>query len=331
MADAWIDKATAQAGRDAAFVNREMEMTPEIVGRVSPYHSKSGLHLVQALIAAASGERERCLAAVQAFAQTVAEPCAERDLTLGRSGTVLASALLLEELPDQNGDIGAMLRDAGTQRLETLWSEITGFDPLTHCPQWSNLGIAHGWAGLLYTTLRWHVATGTPLPAPFEDKLAQLFACGRPRERGLEWPWRQGADYRGREMAMPGWCNGAAGFVYLACLAHRVLKDARWLDAGIGAGWQSWEGGAGPVDLCCGLAGRAHALLDLHRATGETVWLTRAHALIDRAVTLAPDMRTKEHPRHSLYKGELGLALTVAEFDAPAQATMAVFGEAGRG
>ena len=36
-------------------------------------------------------------------------------------------------------------------------------------------------------------------------------------------------------------------------------------------------------------------------------------------------------PRHSLYKGELGLALSIAEFEAPDQATMALFGEAGRG
>ncbi len=40
LADAWIDKAVSESGRDEAFVNREMDMTPEIVGRVSPYHSR---------------------------------------------------------------------------------------------------------------------------------------------------------------------------------------------------------------------------------------------------------------------------------------------------
>ncbi len=283
------------------------------------------------MIAAASSEREISLTAVRAFSQTADEPCAERDLTLGRCGTVLAATLLLEALPDPEGQVASLLRDGTARRLETLWNEVAGFDALTHCPQWANLGIAHGWAGLLYSTLRWRLATGTPLPASFEERLMQVFACGRPRERVLEWPWRQGPDERSREMTMPGWCNGAAGFVHLACLAHRVLNEARWLDAAIGAGWQSWEGGGGPVDLCCGLSGRAHALLELHRATGDAVWLARANTLIDRAVTLAPDMRTKEHPRHSLYKGELGLALSIAEFDVPDQATMALFGEAGRG
>src|SRR3546814_10088987 len=37
------DRAARDATRDDAFVNREMELTPEIVGRISPYHSESGL------------------------------------------------------------------------------------------------------------------------------------------------------------------------------------------------------------------------------------------------------------------------------------------------
>jgi serine/threonine-protein kinase len=330
LADAWLTRAARDAPRDDAFVNREMELTPEIVGRVSPYHSESGLHLVQALVETAVGNDAAAVHAVASFIRTIERPCLERDLTLGRCGTVLAADLLLAELPDPGGAMHQALREAGTRRLLELWGEIEPFDPLEQGRDWANLGMAHGWAGLLYTTLRWHVAAGMALPASFETRLAELFACARPRGRGLEWPWRQGAERPDREMTMPGWCNGAAGMVHLACLAHRVLKDERWLEPALGAAWQAWEAGSGPVDLCCGLSGRAHALLELHRSVGDGLWLDRAKVLIDRAVEAAPHMRTPEHPRHSLYKGELGLAVTVAELDSPASASMPLFGEAGR-
>ncbi len=330
LADSWLDRAARDATRDDAFVNREMELTPEIVGRISPYHSESGLHLVQALVETAAGNDAAAGHAVARFLQAIDRPCLERDLTLGRCGTVLAADLLLAELPDPGDAMGQALREAGTTRLLGLWGEVEPFDPLEQGRDWANLGMAHGWAGLLYTTLRWHVATGMALPASFETRLAELFACARPRGRGLEWPWRQGAERPEREMTMPGWCNGAAGMVHLACLAHRVLKDDRWLEPALGAAWQAWEAGSGPVDLCCGLSGRAHALLELHRSVGDDLWLDRARVLIDRAVEAAPHMRTPEHPRHSLYKGELGLAVTVAELDSPASASMPLFGEAGR-
>jgi hypothetical protein len=38
------------------------------------------------------------------------------------------------------------------------------------------------------------------------------------------------------------------------------------------------------VDLCCGLAGRAYALLALHRASGDDIWLREARALAVRAL-----------------------------------------------
>ena len=38
------------------------------------------------------------------------------------------------------------------------------------------------------------------------------------------------------------------------------------------------------VDLCCGLAGRAYALLALHRASGADIWLREARTLAVRAL-----------------------------------------------
>src|SRR3546814_967448 len=76
------DRAARDATRDDAFINREMELTPEIVGRVSPYHSESGLHLVQALVETAAGNDAAAGHAVASFIRTIERPCLERDLTL---------------------------------------------------------------------------------------------------------------------------------------------------------------------------------------------------------------------------------------------------------
>jgi eukaryotic-like serine/threonine-protein kinase len=51
--------------------------------------------------------------------------------------------------------------------------------------------------------------------------------------------------------------------------------------------------------------------------------------LAERAVRVAPQLRTSDHPRHSLYKGELGLALLIADLDKPQSAAMPMFGSEG--
>jgi hypothetical protein len=67
------------------------------------------------------------------------------------------------------------------------------------------------------------------------------------------------------------------------------------------------------------------ALLELYRRTNEPSWLARAHKLAERAIAIAPQFRTADHPRHSLYKGEC-LALLLADFEQPRTAVMPMFG-----
>jgi len=293
------DRAARDATRDDAFVNREMELTPEIVGRISPIIAKAALHLVQALVETAAGNDDAAGHAVARFLQAIDRPCLEarpdpRPLRHGPGGRSPAG-----ELPDPGDAMHqACARPAppgcsgcGARSSPSIRSNRGGTGQSRHGSR----------LGRLRTRRSVARRDGMALPASFETRLAELFACARPRGRGLEWPWRQGAERPEREMTMPGWCNGAAGMVHLACLARRVLKDDRWLEPALGAAWQAWEAGSGPVDLCCGLSGRAHALLELHRSVGDDLWLDRARVLIDRAVEAAPHMRTPEHPRHSLY------------------------------
>ena len=331
LADAWLSRAEADASREEAFINPEMELTAEIVGQRSLFHGLPGLHVVRALIEAASGNVAGCRHAVVGFIQAISRPCVERDLVFGRCGTLLAAAILLESAPDLDAGVRTELERTASLCLHDLWLGVDGFDALQRGHDWSNLGIAHGWAGLLYATQRYCAVLGAPAPAAFDDRLEQLFACARPRGRGLEWPWRQVAGQQHYDTSMPGWCNGAAGITHVGCLAYRQTGDTRWLEYAQGAAWQAWEAGNGPIDLCCGLAGRAYALFEIHRSTGDSRWLARAQTLVDRAVEAAPGQRMPGHPRHSLFKGELGLAVLVGESDRPECASMPMFGEEGRG
>ena len=76
------------------------------------------------------------------------------------------------------------------------------------------------------------------------------------------------------------------------------------------------------VTLCCGLAGRAYALLNFYRHTNETLWLDRARDLALRAARVG---NIPEEYRHSLYKGEFGLAVLAADLEEPNEATMPFF------
>ena len=74
--------------------------------------------------------------------------------------------------------------------------------------------------------------------------------------------------------------------------------------------------------MCCGAAGRAYAMLDLYRHTGDGLWVDRARGLADRAATL---IREWSMHRDSLYKGEIGVALLAAELDEPERSCMPLF------
>ena len=324
-ADSWMAKAAAELDAERAFYVPAMDLTEQTVGALSIYHTRPGLHLVEAMIAGTAGEDALQARAIEDFAASLDAPCDERDLCLGRTGVVLGCTLLLESAFDADATLQLRLRHEAELRLSQLWGEADTFEPVAGGRQWPNLGVAHGWAGLLFATLRFAALTGAALPAAARDRLDQLRDAARPTGRGATWPWRQSPhdDY---QMSMPGWCNGSAGIVHLACQAHEVLGGDALLEMGEAAAWNAWEGGEGPVDLCCGFAGRAYALLEMHRATGDMRWLDRARSLALRGVEAAPHLRSPDHPRHSLYKGELGLALLIADLDSPGNARMPMFG-----
>jgi eukaryotic-like serine/threonine-protein kinase len=325
LADLWAAKAARETG-DEAWFKEGTTLAPERIGRVSLWHSASGVHAVRALLAHARADGREQREAVSSFLQAVrAEPCPSLDLTLGRSGILLAASLLLDTFGKEPP---AGLQDLGDEILAGLWEEIARLPPIADCCELPSLGMAHGWAGFLYATLRWCRSAGRPLPVGTEARLAELADCARPWGRGLRWPWHgEGTDPR-TASSMPGWCNGSAGFVFLWTLAHRTSGGPDVWKLAEGAAWNAWEAPDGGGTLCCGLAGRAYALLDFYRHGGGPEWLARARDLADRAARAVE--RDTEAP-DSLYKGRIGATVLAADLARPEGAAMPFFESEGWG
>ncbi len=324
-ADAWARRAARDMESDGAFYNPAIEISREMVGESSIYHSPSGVFAVAALIARAMADPQAQAAALAGFLEVAQRPAAGLDLTLGRSSVLLGAAILLDALPDLVAGRGiddAALRAFGDGTLSEVWRQLDAM-PEIPLAAVEYPGVAHGWAGFLYASLQWCAVAGRPLPAGVERRLAELAALALPAGRGKAWPW----VLRRAEgpVTMAGWCNGSCGYVFLWTLAHRLLGEARYLDLAVSAAWDAWDGADSVVTLCCGAAGRAYALLNLHRHAGDPVWLDRARDLAQRAVRAG---RSDDYP-HSLYKGGFGLAVLIADLERPEEAAMPLFEPAG--
>jgi serine/threonine-protein kinase len=335
-ADHWgaLAAARSREAGEEGFHDEEQGITAAAVGPGSVYHGAAGVACVRALIAQARDDAAAWKEALGAFLAELSEagPDAEPDLTLGRSGLLLAAALLSEASRGGRLD-AAPLHRWGESRLAGLWRELDAEPAIPAISRRGrrNLGMAHGWAGYLYATLRWCRAAGRPLPPGVECRLDELAGLAQPWQRGLRWPWYEDG---GAVHSMPGWCNGSAGFVHLWNLAAETLGGERWTALAEGAAWHAWESpsltSGGGADLCCGLAGRAYALLEHHRRLGTgSRWLERARDLALRAATAVRADRNAERLRDSLYKGELGVAVLIADLERPAEAAMPFFGEEG--
>ncbi len=334
LADAWSARSIREIALEGAFFNSEIGLTAETMGNTSLFHSSGGVYLVQALIAQARGDfllRDR---AARAFTETSREATEKLDVTGGRAGSLLACAFLLGAVPvpvpSEEWQPMAMLRAFGDETSQMLWQTIDNFAPIREARELTNLGVAHGWAGLLYSILCWCDASHTPLPSNLGERLEQLEACAHPSGRGLRWPWDLTRGVNDEYGSMPGWCNGSAGYVFLWTQAHKMFGEASFLELAEGAAWDAWETPNSLSNLCCGQAGQAYALLRLSRYTGESAWLSRAQDLSRSAVVSARNLHGNNVGElmsrpESLYKGELGVAVLAADLEQPQSACMPLF------
>jgi serine/threonine protein kinase len=319
LADAWATRAFAQRTSDGGFYNDEMGLSAGKVGPISPYHSPSGVFFVRALIAHAMGDFVSVQNALQGFVAEADQPCENPDLTLGRASVLLACSLLSDAIPEHVLVDRASLTRLGERIALKLEEEITGYSAIAECKEVPMLGIAHGWAGVLYALMLWGKGCGKEPARHLRERLQQLEDLGEARGAGLRWKIRLDTK-RARVGYMSGWCNGAAGMVFLWLLASESYGEAHFLELAEKAARNAWEEADRATTLCCGSAGSAYALLALYRAQGEKIWLTRGEEFADKAVQNA-----SAGAESSLYKGDLGIALLAYEIAHPTCASMPVF------
>lgn len=316
LAEVWATRAMRFVGDPNGWYDDD-QLTKDVLGTISPYHTAAGLYATRAFLARARGDAFGQRQWLHSFLNASLESIEEIDLTLGRCGTILYAAMLLEVSGDLPVDELARLHDLGNTTLREVWEKLDARAPIAELTG-AYLGIAHGWSGYLYATLRWCEASGAPLPENFTRRLDELAAVRIEKGRGAIWPRMVGSGLSDR---MPGWCNGSAGFVFLWTLAHDVLGNDDHLRLAELAAWNTWEEPVATGDLCCGTAGRAYSLLNLYRHTGEREWLGRAKMLANHAATTSEVSLC----HHALWKGELGIAVLIADLESPETAAMPLF------
>lgn len=333
-ADIWINRASQNINKNHAVYNSELGISSDTIGYISPYHTESGTHAVQAFISHAMGDFDSQREAIEHFLLASKAPCENLDLTLGYSGSLLVCSLLLDTIHNSAFQNRALLQDFGKEVMQLIWSRIDDFPPIRKCSDLTFLGIAHGWAGILYAVMRWCQSSEVPVPINLKARLNELANCGESKGRGIRWRRRLGAIENSQLSSyLSGWCNGSAGFVHLWTLAYHMFPESEYIGLAEKAAWNVWEEPEKVGDLCCGLSGQAYALLNLYKYTGENDWLHRAHALANQAAVNIESAfrgndgmsRTLPSIRNSLYKGEVGVALLAAELYRPEMSSMPFF------
>jgi eukaryotic-like serine/threonine-protein kinase len=317
-ADVWVTRARRDTGKRDAFVNTEMDLGQELLDSASPYHAQPGPVLVDALVAVARGDMASAKEAVETYAYLANRPVSRLDLVAGRAGTLLGCALLLDVVPP-GLPTRPRLVDAGRRLHAELWSELDALPTIGQADALPWLGVAHGWAGILFAAIRWALASEELAPPSLDARLEELARLGRPDSGGLAWP-RSLVFGRAEEAGPLGWCHGSAGHVFLWEAAYRLTSrddHALLADAAARSTWG--RAGAADGSLCCGLAGQGHALFARARVDNDRAWRARARKLAFRGgerVARWPD---------SLYRGAVGTLLTEIEADAPQDARMPLF------
>jgi serine/threonine-protein kinase len=325
-ADQWAERSAALAQELRGVYDDRTGVGRHVIGSVSPYHTRSGVELVRGLVAHARGDTRTLLEAARAYLDLVNRPSLGADPTLGATSVLAGYSHLvrsLREADDQEGITGATIEQlaghanavADQVAQQVVRERRDGPEsPVPHT------GAAHGWAGVLYTLMTWYEVANREVDDGAAGRLSELAGWGVRGGRGLRWPVRVGEE---PPAFMNSWCHGSPGHVYLWNAAHRILGDTAYRDIAAAAAFATYEEPGPNVTLCCGQAGHVFALLNMYRHTQEEAWLGLASERLQSALA-----RNDAGPggwSHSLYRGEVGLALAALEIAYPDEARHPLF------
>ncbi|MCF2517617.1 protein kinase domain-containing protein [Dyadobacter sp. CY351] len=320
LADLWSDRAAGyKHDPENGFYSKDMDLTPSIVGLSSIYHTPSGVDLVQALISQAAGDYGSYYNAVRNFLVHASQPCENLDLTLGKSAALIGSSLILENMPSYDRFTKSDLLAFGKNTMEEIWSAIDAYAAIGEKNPINYRGIAHGWAGILYATLKWCKTSGQHLPVRFFERVEQLVSLGIAEDGHLRWEISNTEP-----VSWTGWCHGSAGYTFLWTALFHFTSHEHYLNLAtktanhfLNAAQPGMNG-----SLCCGRSGECYALLSVYNATKNDFYLTEAKRI---AKQMLPHIYSGQMRNHSLYKGNIGAAVLFEELERPEFARMPLF------
>jgi serine/threonine-protein kinase len=252
-----------------------------------------------ATVAALARDADPSLAAVadRVLARWAASTCdaADDDLFLGHPGALVALSELVSGLrwfQVPRAFATRCYRRTTAALRRTLASEQPHF-----------LGLAHGLAGLLLAVEHGAARLGQRREVDLVERAFDRLAAARLVAPGIGvvWPSSTAGEVAGLSSAL---CHGSAGIALALHGCHRLTGEAAYrelrdvaLDAVVRLPSQNQT-------FCCGRAGRAQVLLELHRHDGDPRWLDAARRV---AAEPTPPM-SRRASRRSFHQGRLGLA-----------------------
>lgn len=319
VADIWINRAMRFMQDEAsAFYAKEIDITKEMVGEISVYHTESGIHLVQSLVCKAQGLKNRFYAVISNFISAANRNCDNPDLTLGKSSILIGAALLLEQITGEDGDIKKELLSLGNAILRDIWNTLDTNNDIANNETISYRGIAHGWAGILYATLRWCKQSNAALPKMFYARTEELIALGIEENNYIRWNITNT-----NAVSWTGWCHGSAGYTFLWSALYEYTYEGKYMElAKKSANHFLHASTSLNVSLCCGLSGECYALLRLFNITGDDYYLQQVKMKVKK---ILPNVYAHEARNNSLYKGDIGAAVLLTEMNKPEYARMPLF------
>jgi serine/threonine-protein kinase len=326
-ADAWAERARVWADQPRGVVDDSVGLSIAVIGTASPYHTGSGIELVRALVGHARGDSWTLRQATRRYIDLVQQLPEAADPTLGATSVLTGYSHLvrcLHQVPDQQQSTEPLL-DEVIRHGDAIANQVTRQTVRRPLDDESSTlaytGAAHGWAGVLYTLMTWWEVTHQAVDHAVATRLEELAARAVGRHGGLAWPMRTKA---GTPSFMNSWCHGSPGHVYLWNLAHRSLGTSQYGNIAESAAVAVREEAGPNLTLCCGQAGHVFALLNQYRHSRDGRWLRAAEARVQGAVLRAADAIEGDWS-HSLYKGDVGLALAALEVAYPEEARHPVF------